>query len=113
MDMQIPMDAEMDKYPHVFITADSPWDPSVLDNEFEDEFSDAVAELPEVKERCNGADPHVEITDSCNLIKITRYFSVHKTSLLRPTQILLPKQDKIFSTMRPQVASLTTMIRVQ
>ena len=35
MDMQIPKDTEMDKYPHVFVTADSTWDPSVLDNEFE------------------------------------------------------------------------------
>ena len=60
MDMQIPMDAEMDKYPHVLITADSTWDPSVLDNEFEEEFYDAVTELPEVKERRDGADPHVD-----------------------------------------------------
>ena len=49
MDMQIPTDAEMDEYPHVFITADSTWDPSVLDNEFEEEFYDAVMELPEVQ----------------------------------------------------------------
>ena len=26
MDMRIPTDAEMDNYPHVFITADSTWD---------------------------------------------------------------------------------------
>ena len=27
IDMQIPMDAEMDRYPHIFLMADSPWDP--------------------------------------------------------------------------------------
>ena len=27
IDMWIPMDTEMDKYPHVFLTADSTWDP--------------------------------------------------------------------------------------
>ena len=50
MDMQIPADAEMNKYSHVFIAADSTWDPSVLDKKFEEEFFDAVTELPEVKE---------------------------------------------------------------
>ena len=49
MDMRIPTDAEMDKYPHVFITANSTWDPSILDNEFEEEFYDVVTELPEVQ----------------------------------------------------------------
>ena len=60
MDMRIPTDAEMDKYPHVFITADSNWDPSILDNEFEEEFYDAVTELPEVQARRDGADPRVD-----------------------------------------------------
>ena len=60
MDMRIPMDAEMDKCPHVFIMADSTWDPSVLDNEFEEEFYDAVTELPEVQARRNGTDPRVD-----------------------------------------------------
>ena len=56
----------MDKCPHVFITADSTWDPSVLDNEFEEEFYDAVTELPKVKERRNGADPRV---DDCGFLQ--------------------------------------------
>ena len=50
----------MDKNPHMFITADSTWDPLVLDNEFEEEFYNAVTELPEVKERHDGADPRVD-----------------------------------------------------
>ena len=60
VDMQIPTDAEMDKHPHVFVTADSTWDPSALDNEFEEEFYDAVTELPEVQARRDGADPRVD-----------------------------------------------------
>ena len=35
VDMKIPMNAEMDKYPHVFLAADSPWNPSALDNQFD------------------------------------------------------------------------------
>ena len=60
MDMRIPTDAKMDKYPHAFLTADSPWDPLVLDNEFEEEFFDAVIKMSEVKERRDGANPRVD-----------------------------------------------------
>ena len=31
MEMKIPVDATMDKYPHIFLMADSPWDPLTLD----------------------------------------------------------------------------------
>ena len=37
-------------HPHTFLAADSPWDPSVLDKKIEEEFCDAVTELPEAKE---------------------------------------------------------------
>jgi hypothetical protein len=57
MDMTIPTDADMDRYPHVFLTADSPWDPTVLDNEFQEEFFNTVTELEEVQEHCDGCDP--------------------------------------------------------
>ena len=57
MAQSIPTDADLEKYPHVFLTADAPWDPTCLDNEFEDEFFDAITELPEVQERRDGADP--------------------------------------------------------
>ena len=36
--MSIPADAKMDKCPHAFLTADSSWDPSTSDNEFDNEF---------------------------------------------------------------------------
>ena len=49
----------MDKYPHAFLMANSPWDPLVLDNKFEEEFYKAASELPEVKERRDGTDPLV------------------------------------------------------
>ena len=37
MDMVPPSDDDMARYPHVFLTADVPWDPSVLDSEFPDD----------------------------------------------------------------------------
>ena len=60
IDMRIPMDAKMDNCPHTFLTADSHWDPLVLDNEFDEEFYKAVMKLPEVKERHDRADPCID-----------------------------------------------------
>eukprot|EP00977_Amphora_coffeiformis_P012341 scaffold3048_cov192-Amphora_coffeaeformis.AAC.2 len=34
IDMSAPSDANLEHYPHVFFTSDSPWDPSVMDQEF-------------------------------------------------------------------------------
>lgn len=62
MDMRPPTDAELDKYPHVFLTHDGQWDPMILDCEFDDTFYDAVTELPEVVSRCEIRDPRVDDT---------------------------------------------------
>jgi hypothetical protein len=43
MDMHPPTNEEMDKFPHVFFTADTVWDPRALDNEFlPEEFDDSL-----------------------------------------------------------------------
>ena len=34
MDMCIPTESNMDTYPHVFLMAHAPWDPSIVDDEF-------------------------------------------------------------------------------
>jgi hypothetical protein len=59
-DMRPPTDAEMNKYPHVFITSDAPWDPSVLDTEFDEQFHDAFMEDPEVQRRCDARDARID-----------------------------------------------------
>ena len=74
IDMRIPAEAEMDKYPHVFLTVDLPGDPAALDNEFDGEFHNTVTELPEVKNKVivpilalMGADfhKHTKISNHC------------------------------------------------
>ena len=60
IDMRPPSQAELDKYPHVFVTSDSPWDPAILDEEFDETFHDAVMELPVVVERQAQRDPRVD-----------------------------------------------------
>ena len=58
--MCVPTDANLDNYPHALLTADSAWDASVLDNEFDKQCCDMITELPEVKEQRDGADPRVD-----------------------------------------------------
>ena len=51
MDMVPPTDDDMERYPHVFITADSPWNPDSLDQEFLFDASDSIVDIPGVQER--------------------------------------------------------------
>ncbi len=58
IDMTIPSDADMDKYPHVFLTSDSPWDPTILDNEYDETYHDP--EDPQIQERRDNRDPRID-----------------------------------------------------
>ena len=58
--MRPPTKVELEKFPHVFITSDAPWDPSVLDEEFDETFHDAIMKLPEVTECQANRDPCVD-----------------------------------------------------
>ena len=60
IDMRAPTDEELDKYPHVFITSDAPWNPAVLDTEFDEDYFDAVMEDPDVQARRDARDPRVD-----------------------------------------------------
>ena len=50
MDMVPPTDDDMERYPHVFITADSPWNPDSLDEEFLFDAADAILDIPGVQQ---------------------------------------------------------------
>ena len=57
MDMSPPTDSDMDTFPHVFMTSDSPWDPTALDSEFS---VDPVNPLPDSAiARRQNRDPRV------------------------------------------------------
>ena len=60
MDMRPPNDIEMEHYPHVFLTADSPWDPSCIDDEYEDTFHAPIMGDPEVEKRREERDPRAD-----------------------------------------------------
>ena len=50
MDMVQPTDDDMERYPHVFITADGPWNPDVVDEEFIFDATDAITDIPGVQQ---------------------------------------------------------------
>ena len=60
IDMREPAQEEMDTLPHAFFASDSPWDPSVLDNEFEETHCDAILADPQVQERRENRDVRVD-----------------------------------------------------
>ena len=51
MDMVPPTDDDMEQYPHVFITADGPWNPDSIDEEFFFDAADAIIDIPGVQQQ--------------------------------------------------------------
>jgi hypothetical protein len=69
MDIYPPSDEEMAKYPHVFFTADTVWDPHVLDNGFlHDEFVDSPMpdDFAYLDPRINAYGERIGIVDDDN-----------------------------------------------
>ena len=50
MDMALATDEDMECYPHVFITADAPWNPNVIDEEFFFDTTDAITDIPGIQQ---------------------------------------------------------------
>ena len=87
MDMRCPTDAELadDNLPHVFFTADMPWDPTVLDNEHDPE------------ELIENLDPDAFLLQDRRVNVLGEYCprQAHHTATERihapPARLLLPK----------------------
>ena len=60
MDMKAASDDELDQFPHVFFTADVPWNPSIIDEEFFN-VADSVLDMPAIQQHHEGCDPHVDL----------------------------------------------------
>ena len=59
MDMKAASDEELDTLPHVFLMADAPWNPSIMDEEFFVDPHDSVLDIPTIHQRHEGCDPHI------------------------------------------------------
>ena len=50
----------VDMLPHTHFASDSPWDLSILDDEFEEVRCDAILADPQVQECCKNRDAHID-----------------------------------------------------
>ena len=67
MDMHPPTPHELETFPHVFLTDDSQWNPSILDDEFHD--TNDLPPDPAILSRHDSRDPCVNNTGSINHIR--------------------------------------------
>ena len=115
MDMRPPTDEELNKYPHVFLTEDMPWDPRILDNEFtEDEFHDCL--MPEdfgfVDPRVNNYGElnldHAQFVNNCLLQvqtnkQLTNNYEIYSTQQYAafPVACKMKKKEIDLQPLRP------------
>ena len=83
MDMSHASDEDMDTYPHVFIMADAPWNPVIVDKEF---FFDASNSMTEVSNVQACRDAHDRRLDA--------YGEFHTLSVYTPEDSLTQAQHE-------------------
>ena len=62
MDMVPASEHDMDLYPHGFFTADSPWNPDIVDEEFFLDPNDSLLDHPDVRDRRDACDPILDLS---------------------------------------------------
>jgi hypothetical protein len=85
--MSPPSDNEMDSYPHVFFTSDAPWDPSILDDEYE---SDDI-ELAEHEVISSGYHPNLNDYGELFNIEPDDVYNFH-VDIRQHKHVVQPKQ---------------------
>ena len=60
MDMKAASDDELDTFPHIFLMADAPRNPSIVDEEFFVDPHNSVLDIPDIQQRREGRDPHID-----------------------------------------------------
>ena len=60
MDIHPATDDDMEVYPHVFLTADSLWNPDIVDEEFFSNSLQSLYDVPHVQARRDAHDPHID-----------------------------------------------------
>ena len=71
MDMRAALDEELDTFPHVFLMADAPWNPNIVDEEFFLDPHDSVLDIPAIYQRREGHDPHIDSFGTMHCISLT------------------------------------------
>ena len=71
MDMQPASDSDLTTYPHIFITADSPWNPDIMDEEFFLDSLDPLVDLPIIQQCHDGHDPCIDMYGELSTLSLT------------------------------------------
>ena len=66
MDMSPATDNDLDLFPHIFLTADAPCNPDIVDEEFFHDASESIVDLPIIQTRRDGRDPIVDSFGNLN-----------------------------------------------
>ena len=64
MDMVPASDEDLNLYPHVFLTADSPWNLDIGDEEFFLDPTDSIVDIPNIQQRHDARDPNLTLFPS-------------------------------------------------
>ena len=71
-DMSPATNTELDLLLHVFLTANSPWNPDIVDEEFFFDASDTLLDLPMVHDQHEAHDMHLELFGSQHTLSLSR-----------------------------------------
>ena len=71
MDMQPASDSDLTTYPYLFITADSPWNPDIMDEEFYLDSLDSLINLPIIQQCCDGCDSCIDMYGELSSLSLT------------------------------------------
>jgi hypothetical protein len=97
IDMRKPTQQEFDALPHVFLRSDTPWDPRILDKEYEESFHDALMDDPEVIARRDARDPRV---DSHGFLRLRDEYQVlfdaQNQFIRQNSPTVFPEDDEIY-----------------
>ena len=73
MDMILASNSDLDAYPHVFLTADTPWNPDIVDDEFYFDAHDSLVDSHDVQSQCEACNPQVDPYGEFNALTILSF----------------------------------------
>ena len=84
MDMWADSDDNLEHFAHIFLTADPPWNPSIVVDKFFHDPTESLGDIPDISEWHEGFDPHLDAFGTMHSLSLTH----SKPPLPRPAMKL-------------------------
>jgi hypothetical protein len=99
LDMSYPTEEDMDNFPHVYMTRDEEWDPTVMDDEYE-EFVDEMGDYGDDLAYTSPVNNYGEIGDDRESEIDVLYLDINKAHISNKSEAVevnkqIPKYDKL------------------